>query len=110
MNLGVVDTVNGRRMKRRGLTGSPSAARREGREGGGRYRVQGKTDGWHKGEASECVWLLLLLPEGRGGVGWSRGKDRWQWDGQTGDRLRVLTASVKPDRPEGSANRMSLKI
>lgn len=35
-------------------------------KGGGRYRVQGETDGWHKGEASECVWLLLLLPQGRG--------------------------------------------
>lgn len=66
VNLGVVDTVNGRRMKRRGLTGSPSAARGEKRGGEGRYRVQGETDGWHKGEASECVWLSLLLPEGKG--------------------------------------------
>lgn len=106
MNLGVVDTVNGRRMKAKGSTwaGKATAGERAGERARERER---HWYGWHKDEASECVWLLLLLPQEKEAAGGGRSKGSLSmWEGHgTGDRLRVLTASVKRARPAGSANR-----
>lgn len=72
VNLGVVDTVNGRRMKRRGLTGSPSAARREGSEGEGvtGFRVR-RMDSTKVKRANACgFYCSCQKGRGRAGVVW----------------------------------------
>lgn len=84
MNLGVVDTVNGRRMKRRGLTGSPSAARREGREGEGvtGFRVR-RMDGTKVKRANACGFYCSCQREGAElrwcGVGPGKGSLAMGW-------------------------------
>lgn len=84
MNLGVVDTVNGRRMKRRGLSSSPSAARGngEGGEGVTGFRVR-RMDGTKVKRANACGFYCSCQREGAEqrwcGVSQEKGSLAMEW-------------------------------